>query len=174
MLESTFALAAGEFAGGDAVEEKMKAHLRTVSALAGLILAQAVLAQGPRGEGGPVYIAGEGFSLEQAIADAARENAGADRARFAVVAIGAEVAKLTLRGASSDVRESVRRTQDAGGIFYLCERDVKAARLPRGDLLPRVRVARGWTKAETEANGSAAKALSPIARRIRRICTGPN
>lgn len=115
-----------------------------------------------------LYIAGERFSLEQAIADATLESLGPDGASpFTVVAIGPESRKLTFKGTRPNVRDAVRRMQQSGGLFFVCERDVKQAGWARKDLLPGVQVERGLSDKEL-SDGSAGEA--PSVRRIRRLC----
>ena len=143
--------------------------MKTVAAFALLLLAAAAHAQ-IKGESGAIYIAGDRFSLEQAIADATLENVGPDGSSpFVVVATGSESRKLTVKGTKRNIRDAVRRMQRAGGAFYVCERDVKQAGLSKKDLLPGVQIERGWNNEElTQPAGSGS--VSPALRRIRRLC----
>jgi intracellular sulfur oxidation DsrE/DsrF family protein len=150
--------------------------MKVVLALVCLLSAAAALAAAPN-EGGAVYIAGDGFSLEQAVADAKAGDDGVPASRFAVLAIGPEVGKLTYEGSGPDIRDIVRQAQIKGGTFYLCERDVVSARISGADLLPGVQVVRGWSDAEAGATDDgqppAVEDPYPLAplRRITRICT---
>ncbi len=139
------------------------------AAFAALLLAASLHAQ--ERPSAAVYIAGERFSLEQAIADAALENVGPDEsAPFQIVAIGPEMRKLTVKGSKRNIRDAVERMERAGGSFYVCERDVKQARLGKKDLLPGVRIERGWTEKELTRPGAEDRSISPSLRRIRRVC----
>ena len=145
--------------------------MRALAVFAALLAAGVVHAQ-IRSDGGAVYIAGDRFSLEQAIADATLENIGPDGSNpFQIVAMGSESRKLTVKGTKRNVREAIRRIQGAGGTFYICERDVKQLGLSRKDLLPGVRIERGWTQKElTQPSGNENASVPPALRRIRRIC----
>lgn len=145
--------------------------MKALAVLAALLAAGAVHAQ-IRSQGGAVYIAGDRFSLEQAIADATLENVGPDGSTpFQIVAIGPESRKLTVKGTKRNVREAVRRIQGAGGTFYVCERDVKQAGFSQKDLLPGVRIERGWTQQEaTQPAGGDTLSVPPALKRIRQLC----
>jgi len=76
-----------------------------------------------------VYVAGQGFTLEQTLAQALREQG--DGAPFWIVAAGAAARRL----AGSDGAELVARVHAHGGIIYACARDLSSAqqaRLPPG------------------------------------------
>jgi len=144
--------------------------MKAAAVLAALLAAGAVHAQ-IQSEGGAVYVAGDRFSLEQAIADATLENVGPDGSTpFHIVAIGRESRKLTIRGTKRNVREAVRRIRSAGGTFYICERDVKQQGLSQKDLLPGVRIERGWAEKELTQPARNDSPVPPALRRIRRIC----
>ncbi len=130
------------------------------AALAALLWAASLNAQQPGS--GALYIAGERFSLEQAIADATLEALGPDEsAALQIVALGPEMRKLTLKGTRRGVREAVQQMQRAGGTFYVCERDLKQAGLAKKDLLSGVRIERA-----AAAKGSTPPALL----RLRSLC----
>ncbi len=119
-------------------------------------------AQAEEGPRSMLYVAGERVSLEQAIADATLDALGPDEsAAFQIVAVGPEMKKLTLKGTKPKVRDAIRELQRAGGIFYVCERDLKQAGVAKKDLLSGVRI----EHAPTAKDRSAASL-----RRIRGFC----
>jgi intracellular sulfur oxidation DsrE/DsrF family protein len=113
-----------------------------------------------------VFVAGDTFSLEQAFADATLEKLGG-ASGFTIVATQREAAKLTEKGAKPGVKTAVRQFQQAGGHFYLCDRDLAAARLAAKDVLPGVKVERALTKQEQQATSAQDAEL----RRVRRACS---
>ncbi|OGA28448.1 MAG: hypothetical protein A3I01_01245 [Betaproteobacteria bacterium RIFCSPLOWO2_02_FULL_65_24] len=134
----------------------------------------ALLAQ-VKGETGGVYVAGEGFSFEQAAADALRERASSPADPLAVLVLGGEVRRVTLKGTTPELRSLADKLQAAGATLYVCERDIRAARLNPAEFLPGVRIERGWTRAEAQANVGSRKeadsrAPEAMLRRIRRLC----
>jgi len=139
------------------------------SALLGVLLAAGAAAQAEEiaTADGPLYIAGDRFSLEQAIADATLENLGPDgTSPFTVIAIGLESRKLTVKGTRPNVRDAVRRMQRSGGLFYVCERDVKQAGWARKDLLPGIQIEHSLSDKSSDRYSAEA----PSVRRIRRLC----
>lgn len=119
--------------------------------------------------GGSVFVAGDAFSLEQAFADATLEKLGG-AGSFTIVATQREAAKLTEKGAKPNVKTAVRQFQQAGGRFYLCDRDLAAAKLAPKDVLPGVKVERALTKQEQQATGAVAAQDAEL-RRVRRACS---
>ncbi len=129
-----------------------------LAALSWLLTARA--AEGP---GSVLYVAGEQVSLEQAIADATLDALGPDEStEFQIVALGREMKKLTFKGTRPKVRDAIRELQSAGGIFYVCERDLKQAGFAKKDLLPGVRIEHAPTAKDRFA-------AAPL-RRIRGFC----
>ena len=125
---------------------------------------------GRPGPGGALYIAGDGFSLEQAIDDGIRENGG--KASFAVLVLGAEISKLGIHGTTAEISANIAKASNGGGTLYLCERDVKRQGFAVHEFLPGVQIVRGFSK--TEAAGSpppqpGGPPLAPIFR-MRSIC----
>lgn len=79
---------------------------------------------------GGVYVAGQGFSLEQAAEQALREQVGG--APFWIVASGQE-ARRVVEGEGA--HELLARVRERGGIVYACESDLPRAQertLPQG------------------------------------------
>ncbi|MBS0337890.1 MAG: hypothetical protein JSS40_13960 [Proteobacteria bacterium] len=138
----------------------------------GVVLAAAAQAAPARLPGDNLFIAGDGFSLEQAISDvAAQRTAGDPPARILV--IGAEARRLKKGDASYTVRDLVASSRRAGTAFYVCGKDMRAAGLVAKDLLPGVRAVRGWTDTPAAQAGSEKSGEQyPLApgRRMRSLC----
>lgn len=124
------------------------------------------------------YIAGSGFSLAQAIADAKREHPAGTSRGFWLVVMGAELGKLTRDSAETDLLADLTTLQQRGGAIFVCERDLNAAGLKVQDLVSGVQVVRGWTAAESGMPGNGdgstpnddATPLSPL-RAVDRLCS---
>jgi hypothetical protein len=116
-----------------------------------------------------LYIAGDGFSLEQAIDDGLREKSG--DAGFAVLVLGAEVSKLTIHGATSEVSDVILRGVKGGAFLNVCERDVKRMSISAQYFLPMVRVSRGFSASESGALDTAESGASGLLRRLRALCS---
>lgn len=97
------------------------------------LLASGCLLAAP-GSAGGVYVAGEGFTLEQAAAQALQEQG--ETPYFWIVAAGDAARRL----ADGDAAELLARIRAEGGIVYACGRDLspsQQARLPPGvELVP--------------------------------------
>ena len=102
--------------------------------------------------GGALYIAGDGFSLEQAVSDGIRENQG--KTAFAVLVLNAEISKLGFHGATREVTNVVGQALNSRGSFYVCARDARRLNFSSSDFLPGVEIVRGFTSAEA-ANADA-------------------
>ena len=91
-------------------------------------------------EGG-VYIAGNGFTFQQAADRGIAENPGGRR--FFVLAIPPETVAVTTNAAGPLV--AVRdRVLAAGGVLFVCQRDVDSGKIPAGTLAPGVVAVRGF------------------------------
>jgi hypothetical protein len=148
--------------------------MRRIALLLCLLAPGALLAQ-LKGEAGGVYIAGEAFSFEQAAAEALRDRAASPVDPAAVLVLGGQMRRLTLKGTTPEQRSLAEKLQAAGAAVYVCERDLRAARLSPGELLPGVRIERGWTRAEAQAQVGSRKEPEKrtpegLLRRIRRLC----
>jgi intracellular sulfur oxidation DsrE/DsrF family protein len=153
----------------------MNTFLKTACLVITLATSVGVAAQSPRINptgGGALYIAGDGFSLEQAVADGIRENGG--KTEFRVLVLGAEISKLGFHGATREVTSVIGEATRNLGRFYVCERDMKRQSFSPSDFLPGVEVVRGLTAKEAGVSGgaNAEKSKAPLAPlpRMRRIC----
>jgi hypothetical protein len=106
--------------------------------LAALALIASAHAAAPLGPN--LYIAGDGFTLEQALADARREGATA----YKILVTGAEAQRLIASRATPDTTELLRQARAGGGRVFVCAKDVKAAGVMPRDLLRGVIVVRGY------------------------------
>jgi intracellular sulfur oxidation DsrE/DsrF family protein len=109
----------------------------------GAAIAAACAASPPalgQAEGG-LYIAGDGFSFEQAAEQGLARNPKGQR--FFVLVLppnGAALTKAASRSAAA-VRE---RVSAAGGVFYVCQRDIDSGAIDASKLLPGVVAVRGF------------------------------
>lgn len=113
--------------------------------LPALILAlglSTALAGAPRGHN--LFIAGDGFTLDQAIADAQAQRTPLDSPRYRILATGEEVRRLMAVGAAPDGNELLAKARRSGGTVFVCSKDLKVLGLKPGDLLPGVGAVRGY------------------------------
>lgn len=136
-------------------------------ALLGLALLAAVQSAEARVRGDNVFIAGDGFSIEQAVADAAAQRrAGDPPAR--IVVLGAETKRLKKGEAGYSVLDAVSAGRRQGAGFYLCARDMRAAGMAAKDVIPGVQVVRGWSEAPPQPQEEQFR-MAPE-RRMRSLC----
>ena len=113
--------------------------------LQALVLARGLstaLAGAPRGQN--LFIAGDGFTLDQALADAQKERTPQDSPRYRILATGEEVRRLMGVGAAPDGHDLLVRARKSGGTFFVCSKDLKALGLRPGDMIPGVVAVRGY------------------------------
>jgi hypothetical protein len=119
------------------------AALGAAACLAGAVPATA-LAQD---EGG-LYIAGSGFTFEQAAGRALAQNPKGQR--FFVLALPPNVAALT-RSAPKSVATIRERVTAAGGVLLLCQRDIDNGSVEASTLAPGAIPVRGFPPAGSNA-----------------------
>jgi hypothetical protein len=90
--------------------------------------------------GPKLYIAGDGFTLEQAVGDAAREGAAA----YKVLVTGSEAPRLIASRASRGTLDVVRKVRADGGRIFVCAKDVRAASVTPRELIKGVIAVRGY------------------------------
>jgi intracellular sulfur oxidation DsrE/DsrF family protein len=96
-----------------------------LAALLGLsLLAAAHAADEPK-----LVVAGRGASLEQAVA--------APHARdYRLLILRKELLRVRASRAEEDVRQLLEHARHNGAVVFVCEKDLKATRIPAADLLP--------------------------------------
>ncbi|HVL76584.1 MAG TPA: hypothetical protein VM406_11260 [Noviherbaspirillum sp.] len=100
--------------------------------LGALLLAASGLVAADRTAVGGVYVAGQGFTIEQALAQALNEQQ--QGAPFWILAAGDEARRIVDAG-RADTRMLLAEIRDRGGLVYACERDLppgKEIALPAG------------------------------------------
>src|SRR6267143_2310107 len=85
-------------------------------------------------------IAGDGFTLEQAFADAQREGATA----YKILVTGSEAQRLIAARATRDTTDLLRQARASGARVFICAKDLKAAGATPRDLVRGVTVVRGY------------------------------
>lgn len=91
-----------------------------------------------------LFIAGEGFTIEQALADARSQRTPLDAAFYKVLVTGSEVPRLVSENITSDVAQLVADAQRHGARFFVCAKDLVTLGATPGDLLPGVQAVRGY------------------------------
>jgi len=94
-------------------------------------------------EGG-LYIAGAGFSFEQAAADGLSRNPGGQR--FFLLVLPPQIEALTSK-ASRAQAAARQRVIDGNGVLLVCRRDIDNGSVDASRLVPGVVPARGWPPA---------------------------
>lgn len=84
-----------------------------------LALSLAAAAMPAQGQG--VYVAGQGFALEQAVEQALREQRKGTA--FWLVAAGEE-AQRVVQGEGGEVSDLLEQVREHGGVIYACERNL--------------------------------------------------
>lgn len=121
------------------------------------------------------YIAGDGFTLAQAVADAKREHGPGSSSAFWLLVRAPEIEGLARASNDPALAADLQEVQRRGGVIFVCRQDLSGAQLTVADLIPRVQVVRGWDAAESGADDGAENPgdrdapLSPI-RSINRLC----
>lgn len=84
-----------------------------------------------RAEETGLVVAGRGASLEEALAQPHAAN-------YRLLVLREELLRLRASPAEEDVRLLLKRARRAGAVVFVCERDLRAERLQRSDLVPGV------------------------------------
>jgi hypothetical protein len=105
--------------------------------ICGALIAPAVSAQSE----GEVYVAGNGFSFQQAVEQGLSRTPGGQR--FFVLALPPETNALmtTATGPLSALRD---RVVASNGVLYVCQRDIDSGKISVASLVPGVVTVRGW------------------------------
>ena len=94
-------------------------------------------------EGG-LYIAGDGFSFQQAADRAIAQNPGGQRFFLLSVPPEARALAASAAGPLAAVRD---RVVAANGVLLVCQRDIDSGKINAASLAPRVVAVRGWPPA---------------------------
>ena len=129
-------------------------------------------------EGG-VYVAGNGFTFQQAAESAIAQNSGSQR--FFVLAVPPETNALTTN-APAQLVALRNRVIAAGGVLFVCQRDLDSGKIAAGTLAPGVVAVRGFPPAGSTAlppgeryfkdeNPAELPASNEALRRLRTTCS---
>lgn len=110
---------------GGCILASMKTKL--IAALV-LVLSMASFA---RAEDAALVVAGRGASLEDALAQPHAPN-------YRLLVLREELLRLRANPAEEDVRLLLKRARRDGAVVFVCERDLRAERLQRSQLVPGV------------------------------------
>lgn len=91
-----------------------------------------------------LFIAGDGFTLEQAVSDAARQRTSQDAPQYDLLVLGKEIRRMRISNASSSVGDLIQQASRRGASVYVCVKDLEALGLTPTDLLPGIRAVRGY------------------------------
>jgi hypothetical protein len=91
-----------------------------------------------------LFIAGDGFTLEQAIADAAAQRTEQDPPNYKILVTGSEARRVVAAGATRDVIDLIGKARQSGASVFVCGKDLKALGLRPEALLPGVFAVRGY------------------------------
>ena len=133
----------------------MKKTINTLSVSLMLIFALGPMSDGQSADldEGEVYLAGQAFTLEQALSQALAENPADSKRRFWVVVAGRD-ALLATADANVGVRDSIKRIQQRGGIIYVCRSDMQAHGIKSSDLIPGAAPVQGFGGPPAESSSS--------------------
>jgi hypothetical protein len=96
-----------------------------------LIAAALSLAGFAHADDSALVVAGHGASLEQALAQPHAQN-------YRLLVMREEVLRLRANPAAEEVRLLLKNARRQGAVVFVCERDLRAERLQRSDLVPGV------------------------------------
>jgi hypothetical protein len=82
-------------------------------------------------EDSALVVAGRGTSLEQAVAEPHAPN-------YRLLVLREELLRLRANPAEEDVRLLLKDARRHGAVVFVCERDLRAERMARSDLVPGV------------------------------------
>jgi hypothetical protein len=129
-------------------------------------------------EGG-LYIAGYGFTFQEVVSRAIRQNPGGRR--FFLLSLPPQTGALKAT-AARPLAEARDKALAANGVLLVCQRDIDDGRINAADLVPRVIPVRGWPPAGSQEiplgeryfkdeDRSNLPASNEALRRLRSTCT---
>jgi len=95
------------------------------------LVAALSLASFARAEDSDLVVAGRGASLEDAVAQPHASN-------YRLLVLREELLRLRANRAEEEVRLLLKNARRDGAVVFVCERDLRAERLQRSDLVPGV------------------------------------
>jgi len=119
-----------------------------------------------------LFVAGDGFTLEQAVSDAAKQHTSQDVPAYKLLVVGSEIQRIKTSAESSDVRDLLQQAAQHGASIFVCVKDLKALGLKPADLVPDVRPVRGLSSS-ADGNRSTWEKSLPQApdQKMRSICS---
>ena len=119
-----------------------------------------------------LFIAGDGFSLEEALSDARTQRTAADSPNYQVLVIGPEVKRLLRAGVTQRTIQQIRAARRSGAVFSVCQKDLISLGIKPAELLPGVQSVRGFPGPQDGTAEAGDQLLLPTsARRIKSICS---
>lgn len=153
----------------DADSPRGRKHAWAVGAIAALL----TLLCSARVTNSDLFVAGDGFSLEDALTDARTQRTDTDPPHYRVLVLGPEVKRLIRRGVSQRLIQRIRAATKSGAVFYVCQKDLTSLGLRTADLLPGVQAVRGFPATQSGiGEESALQQSTGSDRRIMSICSG--
>jgi hypothetical protein len=95
------------------------------------LVAALSLASFARADDSDLVVAGRGASLEEAVAQQHASN-------YRLLVLREELLRLRANRAEEEVRLLLKNARRDGAVVFVCERDLRAERLQRSDLVPGV------------------------------------
>jgi len=146
--------------------------VRGVLATAALSLSAVPSSSYARLFGPDLFVAGDGFTLEQAVSDAARQHTSQDAPAYKLLVVGSEIQRIKTSTESSDVRDLLQQAAQRGASIYVCAKDLKALGLKPADLVPSVRAVRGFASSADATSDRWERGLPQAPdRKMRSICS---
>jgi hypothetical protein len=116
-------------------------------ALAAAVCGAAMPAAASAQSEGGVYVAGTGFSFQQAADRGISQNAGGQRFFLLVVPPESNALMTTAAGPLAALRD---RVVASNGVLFICQRDIDSGKVNASSLVPGVVKVRGWPPAGSE------------------------
>ena len=119
-----------------------------------------------------LFVAGDGFTLEQAVSDATSQHTSQDALTYKLLVVGNEIQRIKTSAESSDVHDLLQQAAQHGASIFVCVKHLKALGLKPADLVPNVRAVRGFASS-VERNPSNWERGLPQApdQKMRSICS---
>ena len=128
------------------LHRRISSHAKCI-AIAAAICAGTATSAGAQAEGG-LYIAGAGFSFQQAAQKGIKNNPRGQR--FFLLSLPPETRALMVN-ATRQLATLRDRVVAANGVLYVCQRDIDNGKIDAGTLVPGVVAVRGWPQSGSDA-----------------------